>query len=239
MGVMAGHDHSHQHDHDHSHGHGHSHGHQHGNEADRGIRAMLRYARFAREMWRSDMNEAVVARLAPTAGETVVDIGAGVGAGTVVAAGRGADVIAVEPTPYMRRILGWRRLGHRSRDRIAIVDGAAEATGLEAASVDGAWAVNTMHHWTDVASGTAELARILAPGGRVVLADEDFEDPAHPDHERFTARHDSDHGHAFHMVDAAEIAELLRAAGLEVVTAGKEELAGAPVIVIEATKPAT
>jgi len=198
---------------------------------------MWRYARSARRMWRSKLNDAVIDLMDLQPRETVVDIGAGVGAGSVVAALGGAAVKAVEPTPYMRRILGFRRAFLRASPGIVIIDGAAEATGLDAGVADAVYAVNTMHHWTDVEAGTAELARILAPGGRVVLADEDFEDPAHPDHERFKDRHGGDgHQHGFEMVEAAAVADLLRAAGLDVQQAEAVELVGRPVILVRATK---
>ena len=47
-------------------------------------------------MWRSEVNDAVIDLVAPVAGETVVDIGAGMGPGTVRAGARGASVVAVE-----------------------------------------------------------------------------------------------------------------------------------------------
>ncbi len=228
------HDHDH-HAHEHGHDHHHQTGHGHGHEHDRGLKGMLRYLGHARSMWSSEINEAVVARVAPTTGERVDDIGAGAGAGTVVAARLGANVVAVEPTGYMRRVLGLRRLGQRARGRIEVVDGAAESTGLSDGSVDAAWAVNSMHHWTNVDAAIAELSRILRPGGRLVLADEDFDDPEHPEHESFTERH-SDHDH-FAMIDPEEIAEGLRAAGLDIDTAGKQLVARRPTLLVEATKP--
>lgn len=227
---------AHDHEHEDSHHHQHDHSHQHGHEHDQGITAMLRYAKFARRMWRSEINDAVVQRLAPKPGETLVDIGAGVGAGTVIAAAAGANVIAVEPTGYMRRILAWRSRASSHRQRISIVDGSAEAMGVPDGSVDGAWAVNTMHHWTDVDAAVVELARVLAPGGRVLLVDENFDDPSHPDHESFTERHSGDHAHHFHMVDPGAVADKLRNAGLQVAHAGDDELIGRPVLLIEVSK---
>lgn len=211
------------------------HEHAHGNENDQGIGAMLRYAKHARSMWRSSVNQAVVDRIAPQPNETVVDIGAGAGAGAVVAAKSGATVVAIEPTDYLRRVLGWRRWLQRARERIRVVDGSAESTGLGNESIDALWAVNTMHHWTDTAAASIELARILRPGGRLLLVDEDFDDPAHPSHESFKERHDG-HDHGFHMVELDAIADLLRAAGLNVHTSAKQSFAAAPALVIEATK---
>lgn len=167
------------------------HGHSHGHEHDRGVGAMLRYLRWAPEMWSSDINAAVIDLVAPADGERVVDIGAGMGPGTVLAARAGASVVAVEPTPFMRSILKTRRLFSRNRDRITVVDGAAEQMPADDDSVDAVWAVNTMHHWVDPERAAAEIARVLGPGGRVVLVDEDFADPSHPEYERFGSKHEA------------------------------------------------
>lgn len=221
---------------DNNHSDGKDHGHHHCNEQDQGVRAMLRYARFAREMWRSDVNEAVVGLIDPKPGEVVVDIGAGVGAGSVSAAKRGASVMAIEPTPYMRRILNARRTLARLRSTVTIINGAAEATGLPDNAAAAIWAVNTMHHWTDMDAAVIELARVVAPGGRVVLVDEDFEDETHPDFGKWGAG-DNDHSHGFEMVDADTVAAGLRQAGLDVSRAGPGRIADRPATILEAAKP--
>ena len=210
----------------------HAHGHGHGHTNDQGLKSMLRYLRSAPGMWRSEVNDAVVGLLAPQPGETVVDIGAGVGAGTMRAARSGASVIAVEPTSYMRRILRIRRFLQRSRSRITVLDGAAEKLPLPDASVDAVWAVNTMHHWIDTERGAAEICRVLRPGGRVVLVDEDFENVEHPHFERFAERHGDGEHHAFSMVDAEQMGELLVTAGITEVEATKRQLASLPVIAL-------
>jgi SAM-dependent methyltransferase len=220
---------NHEHGNDH---HGHGHGHGHGHASDQSLKAMFRYLRSAPGMWRSDVNDAVVGLLAPQAGETVVDIGAGVGAGTMRAARSGASVLAIEPTSYMRRTLRFRRLFQRSRSRITVLDGAAENLPLADASADAVWAVNTMHHWIDTERGAAEICRVLRPGGRVVLVDEDFEDTDHPHFERFAKRHGDGEHHTFSMVDANQMGEMLTGAGFSEVEAVKRRLAGRPVIAV-------
>jgi len=225
-----------QHDpqHNEQHGHGHGAGHGHGNANDQGIRGALRYLRFAPSMWQSDINASVIDLLGPQRGERLVDIGAGMGAGTMVAARSGAHIVAVEPTPFLRTVLSGRRVLQRARRRIDVADGTAEQLPVDDRSVDAVWAVNTMHHWTDPAQGAAEIARALRPSGRVVLLDEDFQDTAHPDHERFGSNHDDGTHHGFTMVDAAQIGELLTDAGLIDIDATKRSLAGRPSIVITA-----
>jgi SAM-dependent methyltransferase len=213
----------------------HAHGHGHAN--DQGVRGMLRYLRFAPQMWRSEVNDAVVELLDPRAGERVVDIGAGMGAGTVIAARTAAEVVAVEPTPFMRRTLRARRVFQRARNNITVVDASAEHLPVDDRSVDAIWAVNTMHHWVDPERGSAEIARVLRPEGRVVLVDENFEDPSHPEYERFSADHGDEH-HGFTMVDAARMGELLTAAGLIDVDASMRTVAGRPTISVTASAPA-
>jgi ubiquinone/menaquinone biosynthesis C-methylase UbiE len=209
----------------HAPGHGH----------DQGLKGMMKYLRFAREMWWSEINEATVARLAPQPGETVMDVGAGAGAGTMVAVKSGANVVAVEPTSYMRWVLWFRRLLLRVQDRVTVVDGSAESTGVKTGSIDAAWAVNTMHHWTNLEAGIAELARVLAPGGRALLVDEDFDDPSHPEYEKFGSKRREEHSHHFDAVDPGVVATELRRVGLAVRFAGADEIAGRPAIVIEAS----
>jgi SAM-dependent methyltransferase len=213
----------------------HAHGHGHAN--DQGVKGMLRYLRFAPQMWRSEVNDAVVELLDPRAGERVVDIGAGMGAGTVIAARTAAEVVAVEPTPFMRRTLRARRVFQRARNNITVVDASAEHLPVDDRSVDAIWAVNTMHHWVDPERGSAEIARVLRPEGRVVLVDENFEDPSHPEYERFSADHGDEH-HGFTMVDAARMGELLTAAGLIGVDASMRTVAGRPTISVTASAPA-
>ncbi|MGI9645524.1 MAG: class I SAM-dependent methyltransferase [Ilumatobacteraceae bacterium] len=224
-------------DHGHSDGHDHDHSHGHGHEHDRGARAMLRYLRYAPRMWSSDINDAVVDLVAPAPGERVVDIGAGMGPGTVRAAKAGASVVAVEPTPYMRGILTARRLAQRARGLITVVDAAAEDLPVADDSIDAVWAVNTMHHWVDLERGITEIARVLRPGGRMVLVDESFDDPSHPDYERFGSVRGDDHDHQFEMVDTERIGSLLGEAGLVDVDAGPRRLADRPILAVTARAP--
>lgn len=214
-------------------GHQHGAGHGQGHHNDQGIKGALRYLRWLPQMWRSPINDVVVDLVDPHAGERVVDIGAGLGAGTMRAARTGAHVFAVEPTPVVRRALQARRIASRSRARVQVLEGAAERIPLPSDSVDAVWAVNTMHHWVDLERGVAEIARVLKAGGRVLLVDEVFADPAHPEHDRFG----TDHGpaqHGFTMVEADQMGALLRAAGLSDVEASNEMLDGRPVISLTA-----
>ncbi|MGZ4772428.1 MAG: class I SAM-dependent methyltransferase, partial [Ilumatobacteraceae bacterium] len=160
----------------------------HGHQQDRGLRGFVRYMTMLPKMWRSPVSREVVGSIAPRPGERVVDVGAGMGPATVLAAKTGASVIAVDPTPYMRNILALRRLGQRRRKAIHVVDGSAESIPADDHSVDALWTVNTMHHWTDMDAAVHEVARVLRVGGRLLLVDEDFDAPTHPAFEHMQAR---------------------------------------------------
>lgn len=205
----------------------------HGHANDQGIMGALRYLRWLPEMWRSPINDAVLDLVDPQPGERVVDIGAGMGAGAILAATTGAVVIAVEPTPFMRRVLRTRRLLTRRRHNIQVAEGSAEQIPVGDRTIDAIWAVNTMHHWVDIENGVAEIARVLRPGGRILLVDEVFTDPSHPDHQRFGTDHDTK-GHGFTMIDAETMGRRLREAGLIDVDASHRHLAGRPVIRVAA-----
>jgi SAM-dependent methyltransferase len=214
-------------DHDHSQGHGHQH--------DRGWRAIVRYVRLAPKMWTSPVNRAVIDLLDLRTGERVLDIGAGMGPSAVLAAHAGSHVVAVDPMPFMRGVLGVRRLWQRSRKRIEIIDGVVEDLPAQDASVDATWAINAMHHWTDLHAGVAELHRVLRPGGRLVLVDENFDDPTHPDHDRIRSHRRESH-HEFDDVDPAVVGAELSAAGFTVSEADETILAGRPAKLIRAIR---
>ena len=84
----------------------HNHDHKHGNAKDRELKSILRYIKIAPRMWRSVVNNAVVDLIDPRPGETVIDIGAGMGPGVMRSARSGAEVMAVDPTPFMRSVMG-------------------------------------------------------------------------------------------------------------------------------------
>lgn len=224
-----------------THEHGHhrqDHGrrrHEHGHQHDRGARGFLRYLRLLRRMWTSKVNREVVRSLAPAKGECVVDLGAAMGAATVEAARSGATVVALDPMPYMRRLLRLRRGWQRHRGAIRIADGAAESIPLGDGSVDALWTVNTIHHWTERDGAARELARVMKVGGRVLLVDEDFDDPSHPEHRRMRTRR-ARHEQQFEEVHPELIADGLRRAGFAEAHGLRTTIAGRPAKVVRATR---
>ena len=79
---------------------------------------------------------------------SVVNIGAGTGSYEPLS----RTVLAVEPSEVMIR--------QRPTDAAPCLQGSAEALPLETASVDAAMAILSAHHWTDLARGLGEMARV-------------------------------------------------------------------------------
>ena len=208
----------------------------HGHAHDRGLPGAARYLSLLPHLWRSPVSDAVVDLVRPEPGERVIDLGAGMGPATLSAARTGAHVLAVDPTPFMRRVLKLRRLGSPQRANITVVDGAAESLPVEPATIDAIWTVNTVHHWTNVPTAVGEMKRALRSGGRVVLVDEDFDDRAHPFYERMNGRRAA-HSHHFDQVDLPAVAALFREHGFVDVVGGVEQVAGRPAKVIRAKAP--
>ncbi|MET9022779.1 methyltransferase domain-containing protein [Actinopolymorpha sp. NPDC004070] len=104
-------------------------------------------------------------------GEHVLVVGHGPGVGLVLAAravGPTGHVVGVDPSETMRRMAAERCAAEIPNGTVEIRDGTAEVTGAEPASLDVVISVNNVMLW-QLADGFAEIARVLRPGGRLVL----------------------------------------------------------------------
>lgn len=113
---------------------------------------------------------ACAAALAP--GVVAADLGAGTGFLTEELLGRGAHVIAIDQSEAMLETLQGK-LGPAAGERLEVRAGSAEALPLADESVDRVVANMFLHHVEDPAATIREAARVLRPGGRIVISDLD------------------------------------------------------------------
>jgi SAM-dependent methyltransferase len=95
-----------------------------------------------------------------------------------IAAAQGVPVTGVDPSSTalkLARLLS-RRDGAAAPITWAL--GSAERLPLNDEAVTVAWSISSVHHWADQAAGCAEIHRVLAPGGRVLLAERLVSDDA-------------------------------------------------------------
>jgi len=109
-----------------------------------------------------------IAALAPRAGEHILDLGAGTGAGTARLLRAGARVTAIDHSPLMVETVRRRFRPEIDAGRVVAHQGDFAALPIVDDSVDAVLAVNILYFWHDADRIIAELRRVLRPGGRFV-----------------------------------------------------------------------
>jgi len=97
---------------------------------------------------------------------TIVDLGSGIGRLTpALAETFGGPVYGVEPSARMREVA----LSTAAHPAVTYLAGEAARIPLDDHSVDAVLMFLSFHHVPDRAAGAAEIARVLRPGGRVLI----------------------------------------------------------------------
>jgi ubiquinone/menaquinone biosynthesis C-methylase UbiE len=184
-----------------------------------------RVAGWAMSFGRSRSTRLLVDLAGVGPGDRVVDVGCGPGLFLKAAAERGATAVGVDPSVRMRR-LALRRIPAGLRPAVTVVDGAAERLPLADGSATVAWAVASFHHWSDPDAGLDEVRRVLAPGGRLLIA------------ERLADQRGWFRGHALTWEAAEGLAAKVRRAGFAEVAVARHQVGRRQLVVVAGRHPA-
>jgi ubiquinone/menaquinone biosynthesis C-methylase UbiE len=136
------------------------------------VRQVRRVERLAGTPGFLELRERVLQLAAPAPGEDVLDVGAGTGLLTIPAAGAAEQVTAVDVSQAMCTRLS-ELVESAGLQNVTIVCADASRLPLSDRSFDLAISNYCLHHLDDAgkAQALAELARVLRPGGRLVIGD--------------------------------------------------------------------
>jgi len=177
----------------------HQHGSAHEHERFQGVSGLVLGATML--VGRGSLGRLVAGLAGVGPGDRVLDVGCGPGGAAREAARRGATVTGVDPAPIMLQLGRYLSVGRSGRN-IEFVPGTAGALPVADQAFTVAWAISSAHHWPDVPAGLRELHRVLAPGGRLIIAERAARPGAH-----------GLGAHGFTEAQAAETVAAARAAG--------------------------
>ena len=161
-------------------------------------------------------NLAVVEHASPGGGERLLDVGCGPGAALEHAAARGAEVAGVDPSPAMAD------RASRRVPRAEIKVGSAEAIPFPDDRFDVVISISSFHHWADPDAGLTEILRVLAPGGRLLIAER---------------KHKRSAGHGLTVEKADQLTETLLSMGYDTPEVDTIKVARHQFLVVSAAAP--
>jgi SAM-dependent methyltransferase len=154
--------------------------------------------------------------------DRVVDVGCGPGTAVRSAVRHGAAATGVDPSAVA---LGLGRSINRLRGAhgAVFVKGDAEHLPLGDGSASVVWALSSVHHWEDRALGLSECRRVMASGGRLLLAERRLRP--------------GQHGHGLSPTGADELVAAVEAAGFAQVALVNRSAGRRQLVVVTSTAP--
>jgi demethylmenaquinone methyltransferase/2-methoxy-6-polyprenyl-1,4-benzoquinol methylase len=110
-----------------------------------------------------------VAALQAAPGQTVLDLATGTGDLALAVAHAGARVVGLDPSPGMLALAADKARAAGLESRVALVVGDAQSLAFPDASFDAVGIAFGIRNVPDRPRALAEMARVVRPGGRVVV----------------------------------------------------------------------
>ncbi len=135
------------------------------------VREYNRLAPIYDERWSRYVRLSVretIRRLDFSPSERLLDVGCGTGSllGSLAEAFPDAVLYGIDPSPEMLAVAG-KKPGCRADLRV----GVAESLPFDNGSFDVVVSSSSLHYWRKPDAALAEISRVLAPGGRIVITD--------------------------------------------------------------------
>jgi ubiquinone/menaquinone biosynthesis C-methylase UbiE len=147
---------------------------------DRDVKAFSERAPGYEAGWRGNLHHEISGRAievalaeAPNA-RRVLDVGSGTGyvlRKLAAALPSATELTGIDPAPGMVRVAS-EQAEQAGDERLRFVSGTAEQMPFPDGAFDLVISTTSFDHWTGQRAGLAECARVLAPGGHLVLTDQ-------------------------------------------------------------------
>jgi ubiquinone/menaquinone biosynthesis C-methylase UbiE len=127
-----------------------------------------RYDRSPAQRWFRENHRLVMETVDPPSDARIVDLGCGTGqlATSLAEHVPRGGVLGLDPAEQMIRVASKRKAPN-----LRFVVGSSDAIPADARSFDVAVSTISFHHWTQPGKSLEEIARVLAPGGRLFILD--------------------------------------------------------------------